>query len=207
MELDFINELLKDDGNTIIINNNLTKVIGIEASILYSFLVAKKTFLNKAKIKELIKDNNFFHCSVEEIEESTTLSAFKQRNAINVLVDKQLIQVKFGHARTRLFLINEDPRPLQLLLYLHKEKNNEYYSTLKDDFFIYITKQVKLFEHINKARIKENLYNDVLKYVNLLTLSNNINNKIDNIQLTDKNDNEKETVKILNIITKEYLKK
>lgn len=67
-----------------IVNKALAKEVGIDAALLLSDLVTKQEYF----------DEEWFFNTSENIETDTTLSAYQQRKAIKVLIDKEFIETK-----------------------------------------------------------------------------------------------------------------
>jgi hypothetical protein len=83
-------DILRSDGS-IVVNKFLAKTIGLHEAIVLSELISWHLFY--ADRGELDKEGMFF-CTVEKMEENTTLSKHLQSNAINHLKGYGLIEAK-----------------------------------------------------------------------------------------------------------------
>jgi|GEM_PF-1795755 len=81
-------ELLRSDG-CIIVNKNLAHNIGINEAIIYSELISKHSYYEENKM--LTKDG-LFYVTVEDLQQSTTLSKYQQSKAIAKLEKKGLLK-------------------------------------------------------------------------------------------------------------------
>lgn len=90
--------------NYITVNKTLIKELGLEEAVLFGALCSEYELW---KSQHKLKDNKFY-CTVERIEEITTLSVYKQRNAIANLKEKGLLSTtKEGIPAKRYFKIHE----------------------------------------------------------------------------------------------------
>lgn len=97
-------KLLASD-NYITVNKTLIKELGLEEALIFGVLCSEQTYWES---KNKLRDGYFF-CTVDKIEELTTLSDYKQRKAINHLKEKNYITTKVeGLPATRYFKINEE---------------------------------------------------------------------------------------------------
>jgi hypothetical protein len=106
-----INDILLKSGGSIIVNKNLARNIDLDAAIFYSELCSNyKYFCQK---KELDKDGYFFN-TVENMLKDTSLSDYRQREAIKILKELGLIyyQRRYipgrGISARRYFKVNMD---------------------------------------------------------------------------------------------------
>jgi len=106
-----INDILLKSGGSIIVNKNLVRNIGLDAAIFYSELCSKyKYFSQKKKID---KDGYFFN-TVENMLKDTSLSDYRQREAIKKLKELGLIYYQRrcipgrGISARRYFKVNMD---------------------------------------------------------------------------------------------------
>lgn len=91
--------------NYITVNKTLIKELGLEEALIFGVLCSEQTYWES---ENKLKDGYFF-CTVDKIEELTTLSDYKQRKAINHLKEKNYIITKIeGLPATRYFKINEE---------------------------------------------------------------------------------------------------
>lgn len=91
--------------NFITVNKDLIKALGLEEAILIGELASESDYWEKqGKLEE-----EFFFSTVENIEENTTLSEFKQRKALKNLKQLELIEIKKkGIPAKRYIKINEE---------------------------------------------------------------------------------------------------
>lgn len=95
--------LLRADGY-LTVNKYLAKLLGLHESIILSELI----FRYNQHVHNLDKEGMFF-CTVETIEENTTLSKYQQSKAIGTLEGNGLIETKTkGLPARRYFKINEE---------------------------------------------------------------------------------------------------
>ena len=111
--------------NYITVNKDLIKIIGLEETIVLGELASEHNYYFD---KEELEDG-YFYSTVDNIENNTSLSEYKQRKAINTLKDKELVDIKIkGMPAKRYIKINED----QVLNLLNiKYQNNLSTSSLK----------------------------------------------------------------------------
>ncbi|HSH51245.1 MAG TPA: hypothetical protein VK982_05945, partial [Bacteroidales bacterium] len=103
---------LRSDGS-IIVNKNLSFVLGLEATILYAELLSKEFYFEKNK---KLDDEQMFFSTVIDLEYSTTLSKKQQLKAIKALEAIGLIEVKLkGLPAKRHFKIKKDKETLDKL--------------------------------------------------------------------------------------------
>lgn len=91
--------------NYITVNKTLIKELGLEGAVLFGTLCSEYDLWSK---QGKLKDGKFF-CSLEKIEELTTLSPYKQRKLLSELQEKGLLTVTLeGLPATRYFELNEE---------------------------------------------------------------------------------------------------
>lgn len=96
---------LISNNNFITLNKDLIKAIGLEEAILLGELASEYDYWKKQELLE----NGYFYSTIENIEEHTTLSEYKQRKALNSLKDQGLIDIKIkGLPAKRFIKINEE---------------------------------------------------------------------------------------------------
>jgi len=78
-------------GSWWILNKALTLALGLDASYLLSDLTSRHEYWER--VGELTKDGYFF-CTKDQIEKDTSLSPYKQTEAVKVLVEAGLLQTK-----------------------------------------------------------------------------------------------------------------
>lgn len=98
-------KLLNPD-NTMSINRQLAHSIGLEAAVAYSALLSKYAYYEQ---RNLLTEDGWFYSTIEDMEESTALTAKQQRRCINSLSELGLISTKVqGMPARRFFKINDD---------------------------------------------------------------------------------------------------
>ena len=96
---------LISNNNFITLNKDLIKAIGLEEAILLGELASEYDYWKKQELLE----NGYFYSTIENIEEHTTLSEYKQRKALNSLKDQGLIDIKIkGLPAKRFIKINKE---------------------------------------------------------------------------------------------------
>ena len=89
-------------SNYITVNKDLIKTVGLEEAIIFGELCSEYTYWEQQG--KLI--DGMFYCSVDKLEEATTLSEYKQRQAIKNLIDSGYITQELrGLPATRYFKI------------------------------------------------------------------------------------------------------
>lgn len=98
-------KLLNPD-NTMSVNRQLAHAIGLEAAVAYSALLSKYAYYEQ---RGLLTADGWFYSTIEDMEESTALTAKQQRRCINSLAEIGLIFTKVqGMPARRFFRINDD---------------------------------------------------------------------------------------------------
>lgn len=115
--IEIINNILLKSG-CIIVNKNLVRNIGLDAAILYSEICSKYNYFSQKK--ELDKDGYFFN-TVENMKNDTSLSDYRQREAIKKLKELELIYYQRrsvperGISALRYFKVNLNYEPIARL--------------------------------------------------------------------------------------------
>lgn len=92
-------------SNFITVNKDLIKVLGLEEAILLGELASEYDYWNN---KNEIEDG-YFYSTIENIEEKTTLTAYKQRKCLESLKNKGIIDIQIrGIPAKRYIKINEE---------------------------------------------------------------------------------------------------
>lgn len=92
-------------SNFITVNKDLIKALGLEEAILLGELASEYDYWNN---KNEIEDG-YFYSTIENIEEKTTLTAYKQRKCLENLKNKGIIDVQIrGIPAKRYIEINEE---------------------------------------------------------------------------------------------------
>lgn len=73
-----------------ILNKSITKELGIDASLLLTELISKHNYFSD---RGMLDEEGFFFSNREELENSTTLSLFRQNKALEILKKLKIIQV------------------------------------------------------------------------------------------------------------------
>lgn len=90
----------------VVLNKFLTKILGVEASIILSYLVDKRSFWRREG--KLQADGSFFWV-VEEIEESLGMTTERRRKAFDTLKEKGILSIeKRGLPATNFYKINDE---------------------------------------------------------------------------------------------------
>ena len=106
-------KLLNPD-NTMSINRQLAHAIGLAEAVVYGALLSKYAYYDQ---HGLLTDGDWFYSTVEDLEESTALTARQQRRCIDTLIKSGLIQCKVqGMPAKRYFCINDDTELLAGIL-------------------------------------------------------------------------------------------
>jgi|GEM_PF-5365541 len=166
MELESITEILDSEDGCIKLNSNLIKAVGIEAALLYSYFVSKQVLISKGLPYKEFSGVKYFLCTVEDVQDDISLSAFRQRAAIAELMKKKLVHVKLGQARARYVNVVGNPAALQKLLFA-KHSDEIDIRKLRNFVRHNITAQKQLFENYQKVQIKEDYFYE--HYLHFLT--------------------------------------
>lgn len=106
-------KLLNPD-NTMSINRQLAHAIGLAEAVVYGALLSKYAYYDQ---HGLLTDGDWFYSTVEDLEESTALTARQQRRCIDTLTKSGLIQCKVqGMPAKRYFCINDNTELLAGIL-------------------------------------------------------------------------------------------
>lgn len=139
MSIERLHKLLNSDKNAIKINLDLLKILDIEEAVLYSYLVAVYQKNIKQENYKYFDNEIYMYCPIEDVENAINLSAFRQRNALNKLQKRNLLNVKLGQYRSRYICINNDASVLEKILYGISLNDFE------EEFMSYIAKQINHF--------------------------------------------------------------
>lgn len=115
-------DLLRADGS-IVINKHLAHEIGLNEALVYSELVSMYKYWAS---KGMLKDGEWFFCTIENLEENTTLKKDKQSRAISNLEKKyKLIETKrMGLPAKRYFRITNQIYGLFANKFSQKQKTD-----------------------------------------------------------------------------------
>ena len=144
-------------SNFITVNKDLIKELGLEEAILLGELASEYDYWNN---KNEIEDD-YFYSTIENIEEKTTLTAYKQRKCLENLKNKGIIDIQIrGIPAKRYIKINEE-KVIEIF-------NNKLLKNL--------TTGCKKISQLEVKKLNGN--------------NNNINNNINNISSFNENDEE-----------------
>lgn len=144
-------------SNFITVNKDLIKELGLEEAILLGELASEYDYWNN---KNEIEDD-YFYSTIENIEEKTTLTAYKQRKCLEYLRFRGIIDIQIrGIPAKRYIKINEE-KVIEIL-------NNKLLKNL--------TTRSKKISQLEVKKLNGN--------------NNNINNNINNISSFNENDEE-----------------
>lgn len=132
-----LHKLLNSGKHYIKINQLLLSSLDLEQAALYSYLVAQYQKSIRNEDYKYFENNIYIFCPVDEIKKNIGLSAFRQRNVLNVLQNKKLLKVKLGKSRTRYIWINDDIKTLEYVMYGSK------IDTIKAEFEKYVDSMAK----------------------------------------------------------------
>ena len=108
-----IDDILLKSGGSIIVNKNLARNIGLDATIFYSEICSKYNYFQQ---KEMLDEDGYFFNTVENMLEDTSLSDYRQREAIKKLIKLGLIfYQKRGLPARRYFKVNLNDEPITRL--------------------------------------------------------------------------------------------
>lgn len=152
-ELLLIQQMLNTERDCIKVNKKMIEKLGIESAIIYSYLVNNQ--LNN------LGDDVFLPYTIEALQKATTLSAFKQRNALDELQAQGLIKIKVGQSKLRLISVVEDSELVKDLLF--DINLSEHFN--KRETIQYLLKQIKIFQDVTKKNISTDVYVDLFKVI------------------------------------------
>ena len=100
--------------NTVSFNRPLAHSMGLCAALVYSALISKQEYYSA---HGMLDSEGFFYSTVDDLQESTTLSKRRQSAAIKQLAEAGLIECKrCGMPARRYFRVTDEPQPLNELL-------------------------------------------------------------------------------------------
>lgn len=137
MSISLLQKMLYSGKKHIKINQNLLHLLDLEQAALYSYLVDEYQKSLRNEDYKYFNGDIYIYCPVDLIEKAIGLSAFRQRNALCALENKNLLKVKLGKSRTRYIWINEDISVLESVMYGY------HIASIKADFEKYVEDRVK----------------------------------------------------------------
>ena len=169
---------LISNNNFITLNKDLIKAIGLEEAILLGELASEYDYWKKQELLE----NGYFYSTIENIEEHTTLSEYKQRKALNSLKDQGLIDIKIkGLPAKRFIKINEE-------LVLEKLKINTLKNlrTSSEKIKELVPEKLKGNKNINNKNINnKNIEKEYIDNTKMSLTSDEMSLKTDNLSSND----------------------
>lgn len=141
--------------NFIAVNKTLIKLFGLEPALLLGELASEAVYWNNRQETE----NGYFFSTVENVEERTTLSAYQQRKALNLLQDNGVIDVisKKGAPPKRYIRINE-----QKLLQFFNIQNSNNLTFECEEISLLNTKKLNTNNNKPKKKEKEDIYSSTI---------------------------------------------
>lgn len=119
MQIDFL-KLISSKGY-LTISKELARNIGLDETLVLTELISKYNYWNE---KQQLDEEDYFYLTVEDLEYETTLSKYKQTQAINNLKKLKLIQtIVKGLPAKRYFKINENN--IKKLFFFDSKKSEE----------------------------------------------------------------------------------
>lgn len=169
--------------NFIVVNKELIKILGLEEAILIGELASECDYWERQDKLE----NGYFYSTLENVEENTTLTAFKQRKALNKLKELKLVEVSLrGIPAKRYVKINEE-QVIKLFNY-KMLKNLTSCSEKNKELEV---KKINTNNNINNKNKNNNIYN--LEFVDTNCIQNGYIGK-DRLELGKNNiEKDKET--------------
>ena len=109
-------------GNTVYVNRPLAHALGMKAAVMYNALIGKQLYYEQ---RNMLDSEGYFYSTIEDMQESTTLTRCQQNKAISVLVNAGLIDFRVGgiHCR-RHFRVRDDVALLDKYLRKGEEKSH-----------------------------------------------------------------------------------
>lgn len=105
------------NNNFITVNKTIIKTFGLEEATIIGELASELDYWTK---KGGLLENNWFYSTIENIEENTGISEFKQRKALKHLVELGVIDIKIkGLPAKRYIKINEEQLAQKLNIQLY----------------------------------------------------------------------------------------
>lgn len=100
--------------NTISVNRRLARILGLNAAVVFAVFVGKQAYYEK---RGMLDRDGFFYSTIDDLQESTSLSRHQQQSAVNTLVEAGLVEYRIkGLPAKRCFRICADFDRLAKLL-------------------------------------------------------------------------------------------
>lgn len=160
-ELCLIQQMLNTERDCIKVNKKLFEKIGIEAAIIYSYLVGNQIDEMKIAADNTLEEDYYILYSVESIQKATTLSAFKQRNALEELQTRGLIKIKMGQSKSRYISVVCDSETIKNMLFNVSLRE----SITESETIQYFLKQFNIFKQATKRNISKDIFEALYKEV------------------------------------------
>ena len=159
--------------NYITVNKSIIKKLGLDCAVFIGELCSKALYYQNHNM--LTKDG-FFYCVVEDMQNSTGLSTYRQKQAIEILEKLNIIEVSWrGMPRTRYYKINENA----LVNLLYTDEACIVDTTEADENFNVRDEKFNIrHQNFNVRSEKFNANNNIN--------NNNINNNISNTKVLEK---------------------
>ena len=170
-------------SNFITVNKDLIKALGLEEAILLGELASEYDYWSTRNEIE----NGYFYSTIDNIEEKTTLTAYKQRKCLENLKNKGIIDIQIkGMPAKRYIKINEEQ-----VFQIFNNKLLKDLTTRSEKFLQQDIKKLNGNNNIINNNINKNiLYNEDVEKINQTFLetigSTNINNIKECIEYLDK---------------------
>ena len=137
--------------NFIVVNKELIKILGLEEAILIGELASECDYWERQDKLE----NGYFYSTLENVEENTTLTAFKQRKALNKLKELKLVEVSLrGIPAKRYVKINEEQ-----VIKLFNNKMLKNLTSCSEKNKELEVKKINTNNNINNKNKNNNIYN------------------------------------------------
>lgn len=154
--------------NYIIVNRSLINLLGLEASVLLGEFASESAYWNERGEAE----NGFFFSTIENVEERTSLSVYQQKQAIDLLVEKGLIECRRKGMPARRFIRINESSVCEFLT--NKIANNSQTSLRKtskhdcEKLLCKNTKEKNTKKEDKKERKKTSTFDDILDSVEVI---------------------------------------
>jgi len=161
----YIHKLL-GDGAFWMVNKEMAKSVGIEAALLLADLIAKHGYF---LVNNQLDEDGFFYNTAKDIESTTTLSFYKQKEALKALHEFGFVECKLKGMPARvhfkileykiLNFFNTGVKEIQIQDFKNFETNNNKENNNKE-------KEKSSLSLFDKSDAVPSLPEDILKYLN-----------------------------------------